>query len=327
MQKQLNQINPWYISGLVQADGSFFCVLSKKANALYGLQFRPKFVITIDLDSVSVLINIKNYFKCGTILTNRNVAEFIVDNKKDIKNIIIPHFLQYPVVLDKLHSFNLFKNIVTILLDNTHRTKQKRRLVLQIALSINSVSQRTNKNISLLYKLIGLKNSIPTIPNVNNTILTEINNRFIVGFIDGDGSFSISFNKDGTQTRRVSLVGSRSIKPLLDLIKSKFFNIGSFRLEKENTIIRWVVVGLNQIRNIIIPFIDNELLHTEKSRHYQIFRIVCFILDKPNLSLSDRLQIVEIAYNINKNGKRRKISKGEYIKLLNKNIPHVCKII
>lgn len=61
---------------------------------------------------------------------------------------------------------------------------------------------------------------------------------------------------------------------------------------------------------------DNELLHTEKSRHYEIFREACSILAGSNVSLADRLRVVELAYDMNKSGKRRKMTKQEYINLL-----------
>ena len=288
MNTTVNQINPWYITGLVQADGSFFCILSKKTNALFGLQFRPKFSITMDLDSMNVLVFIHDYFGCGSIHTNvkTHSAEYIVDNKQDILNIIIPHFLTYSLVLDKLHSFKLFKEIVTSLVENTDRSAKDRAVLLNKALSINVVTQRTIERIDSLYLMLGIKNgsSIPLIPNTDTTLVREIHDTFIAGFIDGDGSFSVSFNQDGTQRLQVSLVGSKSIEPLLVYIKSKLSDVGS--IQTKATVVRWIVNGLQQVRSVIIPFIDKELLLTEKSVHYKIFREVCFILNGSVLTLS-----------------------------------------
>ena len=63
-------MTPGYVSGLVQTDGSFFCVISLSQKHLFGLQFRPKLSITADLDSIHVLEAIRKYFKCGSITVN-----------------------------------------------------------------------------------------------------------------------------------------------------------------------------------------------------------------------------------------------------------------
>ncbi len=287
---------------------------------MFGLRFRPTFTLTLDLGSLDRLLKVKRYFGCGKIYSHkrRNVAEFVVDNNKDLLNIIIPHFLKYPLVLDKLHSFNLFVFIVNALINKTHQTMELRRKLLGMALSINTASQRSDEWIDELYLKLGIENgiSIPLIPNTEVTITTEITNEFITGFIDGDGSFMIIFNKDGTQKLMVNLTGYYTIIPLLELIRKRLSGIGS--IATNEGISRWLVTGLDQINDNMIPFMNKEVLHTEKSVHYDIFRQVCSILTKGNLSLSDRLKIVELAYNSNKEGKRRKISKEDYIKILSK---------
>ncbi len=316
----LNQLNPWYISGLTQADGSFFCVVSNKANALFGLQFRPKFTLTQDLGSLGVLVSIQRFFGCGKIHTNpgTNSAEFVVDNKLDLINIIIPHFVAYPVVLDKLHSFNLFTEVVKALVNNTHRTVSCRASLLNMVLSMNAASQRSASVIDALYAKLGINNGsgIPLIPNTMTSIATAIHNAFIAGFIDGDGSFSIIFNSDGTIKPFVSVIGSQSIIPLLECIMTVFSGAGTISLMKDGAVARWQVTGTKQVQNFVIPFMDNELLHTEKSRHYEIFREACSILASSNVSLADRLRVVELAYDMNKSGKRRNMTKQEYINLL-----------
>ena len=64
---------------------------------LFGLQFRPKFTITADLDSKYVLDTIQIYFNCGKVSTNLNkhTAEFLVERLEDLKTIIIPHFILF----------------------------------------------------------------------------------------------------------------------------------------------------------------------------------------------------------------------------------------
>ena len=67
-------LSPDYISGLTQTDGSFFCSIIISSKHLYGLQFRPKFTLTADLDSKYVLDSIAQYFGCGKVNTNSAAA-------------------------------------------------------------------------------------------------------------------------------------------------------------------------------------------------------------------------------------------------------------
>lgn len=69
-QKKNFIMSPGYISGLTQTDGSFFCSVIISPKHRFGLQFKPKFTITADLDSKYVLDNIKLFFNCGNVTVN-----------------------------------------------------------------------------------------------------------------------------------------------------------------------------------------------------------------------------------------------------------------
>src|SRR5215475_1756524 len=127
---ETNQFNitPGYISGLTQADGSFFCSIILSSKHRFGIQFRPKFTITADLDSKYILDSIKLYLNCGNVtINNKNyTAEFVVDKIEELYKIIIPHYSNYPVFCSKLHAFNLFKEIVIALFNKNNRTIEGR---------------------------------------------------------------------------------------------------------------------------------------------------------------------------------------------------------
>ena len=103
---------------------------------------------------------------------------------------------------------------------------------------------------------------------------------------------------------------------MLKEILKRFNGVGSIQKTKE-TYSKYFVHGLKQILEEIIPFMDQNKLYSERLNHYQIFRKVSFILteEKP-LSLETKLKIVDMCYDSNKKGKRRHLSKSEYIKLL-----------
>jgi len=95
-------LSPGYISGLTQTDGSFFCSMILSPKHRFGIQFRPKFTITADLDSKYVLNSIQSFWNCGKVIINKkkkHTAELVVTKIEELKEIIIPHFKKYPVFL------------------------------------------------------------------------------------------------------------------------------------------------------------------------------------------------------------------------------------
>ena len=56
-------MNPNYISGLVQADGSFFVNLEKRGakQSKFGVRLRPKFSLTLHINSIQTLQLVNAY--------------------------------------------------------------------------------------------------------------------------------------------------------------------------------------------------------------------------------------------------------------------------
>ena len=296
----------------------FNIVLSTKHR--FGLQFRPKFTITADLNSKYVLENIFNYFGCGNITENiKNfTAEYEVTRLEYLNNIIIPHFNKFPLFCGKLHAFNLFSKIVYYLYNKEKRTLEGRREILKMALSMNVTTNRTESRLELLFSLLSVQKikDKELIPNKITTVETIVTNENIAGIIDGDGSFYINFNNNGSINTGFSITTDIYSKSLLQKIQDQFKGIGTIYKGSKNEL-RYVVKSINQINNVLIPFMDQNPLFSERALHYEKFKFVSenLIIEQP-LSLKTKLKIVELAYNANKDGKHRKLTKSEYIKLL-----------
>lgn len=315
-------LSPDYISGLAQTDGSFFCSVVISTKHRFGLQFRPKFTLTADLDSKYVLDSIAQYFCCGKVTTNLKThsAEYVVEKLENLKNIIIPHFLNYPVFCAKLHAFKLFKQIVSILSTKDNRTIEGRIELLKMALSMNITTNRSKDRINLLFSLLGVSDTkdIEFIENTITNITSPITDNNIAGIIDGDGSFYVSFNQNGSIKTGFSITGDKDSRPLLEGIQEKFKGIGSIKKGSKNELV-YTITGLNQIIDVLIPFIDQNPLFSERALHYEKFKTVSLILkgEQP-LTTESKFKIVELAYDMNKKGKRRSLSKTEYTKLITK---------
>jgi len=317
---QTFRLSPGYISGLTQSDGSFFCNIIISKRHRFGLQFRPKFTITADLNSKYVLDSIQSYFNCGILTVNNKnfTAEYEVVKLEDLFNIIIPHFKQYPVFCAKLHAFNLFVEIVSAMYNKEKRTLEGRRELLKMALSMNISSNRKEDRLDLLFNLLEIieeKDKI-LIPNTIFTIDTPVTDDNIAGIIDGDGSVYISFQKNGDINTGFSITTDKLSMPLLEQIKKRLNDIGSIRKGTKDELV-YSVTGLNQKTETLIPFIDKNPLFSERSQHYDKFRTITLLLrDEQPLSLDSKIKIVELAYNMNKEGKHRNLTKEQYLEIL-----------
>jgi len=274
--KDTNFIDPYYISGLTQADGSFFCSIEKINKTDHpnskGLTFTPIFDITLDLESKSTLEMVQSYFRCGKVITklSDNTVRYRVINRKDLVNIILPHFRNYPVFFNKLHAFKLFSQILELLSPG----KRDLKTILTLSVSMNSASRRTDKNILELSKLLGISliEPITKIPDTICNITSEFKPGFLAGLIDGDGSFNISFPQK---------LESGKIKPVLSLCLGKkkiaaslFFKeiikiLGPRGvLTQSNSIFILKISNLDDLINYVIPFIDNNPLLSRD--HFEI---------------------------------------------------------
>jgi hypothetical protein len=190
--------------------------------------------------------------------------------------------------------------------------------MVKIAISMNKSTFRKPERINEIYDFLGISNGseLPLIENTKNTIDTQVTNDNIAGIIDGDGSVWVSFDKNGRIRPGFSITMDTASIPLLTEIRKFFNNIGYVKPEKPTFSSFFLHAKIDLIKEII-PFMDLNPIFSERAGHYDIFRKVCFMLGSENpLTLKTKLEIVELAYNANKGGKRRRILKADYIKLL-----------
>jgi hypothetical protein len=145
--------------------------------------------------------------------------------------------------------------------------------------------------------------------------------QYITGFIQGDGGVTISFRKEKTAKgiRKISYcfhIGQHiSSLDLLVNLKT-FFQCG--RIQKISpTYYRYMVSDIESLVNKILPHFISYPLKDVKRKHFEIFSEVCNkIKNKQHLKHKGFVTIVKLAYNMNMEGKRRKFTMEEYLKLV-----------
>lgn len=315
--------NPNYISGLVQADGSFFVTISKNPKSKYGLRIRATFTITQNLNSIGILEKVQSYFKCGNVFINkrRGSAEFVVNSTPDLQKLIIPHFINYPLHCSKQRSFLIFLSIVDILGKTAHYNKEVLASLIKMAFTMNEVTNRSSES---LEKLLGFLGSEASQIEIKEPEIKDhpLDSHFLVGLIEGDGSFHISFKAKRDIDFGFHITQHISSLLLLEKVQ-ELLGCGTLQ-KKSQTVIRFQIDSLNAIQQNLIPFMSKHQLHSVKSEHFSIFEQVIHLVNlKEHQTDKGFLKIVNLAYNMNLEGKRRKLTKEEYLKSVNLEAPYL----
>lgn len=108
-------LNPWYLSGLVDGEGSFCVTISKHKTKKLGFDPRLSFEIEMIIEDKPLLEEVKNTLKCGNVYTLsyerygwRPHAKFSTKSQKEIFGKIIPFFKKYPMQGKKNKDFIYF---------------------------------------------------------------------------------------------------------------------------------------------------------------------------------------------------------------------------
>ena len=86
--------------------------------------------------------------------------------------------------------------------------------------------------------------------------------------------------------------------------------------KKSDTTIRYQIDAFKDIVEILIPFVRSNKchLHTQKKRYFEIFEQVATLIScDSHKEYAGWLKIVDLAYNMNFEGKRRKLTAEEYV--------------
>jgi len=136
---------------------------------------------------------------------------------------------------------------------------------------------------------------------------------FVKGLIDGDGSFNVSFSTNKRKvTVNFTVVCELSFISVLNELVD-FFECGTvYKLPSKAA--KYQVQSVYDLLDKVYPKLKNIKFNTIKQNHFEK-TIKTAELIKINGYKTDQglKDIVELAWDMNKEGKSRKISKSEYL--------------
>ena len=150
---------------------------------------------------------------------------------------------------------------------------------------------------------------------------------WLSGFTDGEGCFSISFNKKASLRLKLEVRPSFSIgqsgkrvshQSQLHVLQhiQLYFGCGFIRKYKKSGMLTYEVRNISSLCDVIIPHFENYPLLTQKKEDFEIFKEVCLMLRSNFHRNKQGLEkIILLACDMNPSG-TRKIVKDELLKIL-----------
>jgi LAGLIDADG DNA endonuclease family protein len=196
------------VTGLIQSDG-FFGISVKNVDYGSGLYIKPYLSIELHADSLFLLQKVQSYFGCGrlNIRKDRKICIYEISNIHELWHILIPHFYKFPFFGFKQVAFIRFIQALSLLYPYIGNKKSPFLLgkVIYLMSILNPINKRSTLEIENYYNKLGLnkKDKEDIIRSINSdfnsnyfiykilseTHLFNINMFFIIGIIEGDGSF------------------------------------------------------------------------------------------------------------------------------------------
>ncbi len=144
---------------------------------------------------------------------------------------------------------------------------------------------------------------------------------YIVGFVDGEGSFNISFIKRSDYKNSIKISASFYISQkeieILEWIKN-VFGCGTIR-DRGDGVFYYEVQDVQCLKKIIIPFFNKYHLRTRKQATFIIFSEIVDLMDQnKHLDRDGILKIYELREEIIV-GRKRKYSRKDIQNIISSN--------
>lgn len=289
-------IDPWFVTGLAEAEGSFTLGFYKSDSYKMGYRIQAIFKLTMHKKDNDLLCEIQDYFGVGSITKHGlNTLQYTVKSLKDLEK-IIAHFDRYPLLSQKWADYTLFKDGFTLIKNKQHLDRKGFIKVLSIRASMNlGLSDELQLSFPEIKPV-----SRPSVFNKNT-----IDPNWIAGLASGDGCFHISVRNSSTTTLGKSVVlkfhivqHSRDLELMERLIST--LGCGRMELLLKQSAVYFVVVKYQDIIEKIIPLFDKYPIKGVKALDYSdLKKIVNIMLNKEHLTAEGLLKIQSIKSHMN----------------------------
>ena len=125
------KLNPYYVIGFIEGEGSFFVSVSKNKTLRRKIEVRPEFTIELRADDREILERILITIGCGKIYDCSYErygwyphVKYKVGSTEEMEKYLLPFFDKYPLQAKKAKVYALFRKIVLMIRKKEHLTDQ-----------------------------------------------------------------------------------------------------------------------------------------------------------------------------------------------------------
>ncbi len=298
-----NKLDPWWITGFTDAEGSFGLYLYKNSKFKTGWHAYLVFSISLHEKDRDILSQILNFFSFGGIHNHgSNSLNYTVKSLNELQ-IIIDHFDKYPLMTSKLKDYKLFKLAYNIFINKEHLSVEGIEKLVAIKSSMNL---GLNPELKLAFPAISnQKNIYLDCFSIFKTNIKKIPYPYWVsGFTSGEGNFMIDIIKSKSSKLGITAglrftitQHSRDKQLMISLID--FFNCGHLNI-RNNNCFNLTIRKFTDLDTKIIPFFSKYPIIGDKLLNFQNFiEASKLINNKEHLSIDGIAKLVAIKNGMN----------------------------
>jgi len=144
----------YYLVGFADAEGCFNISLKSLKTARFNWVLDPVFHVTQHESNRPILELLKAVLKCGRVIEKpgqKGTLQFMVDNRKQLIEKIIPFFDRYPLIV-KGRDYEIFREIVTALENKEHSDIKRFEKLVERAFKMNLEGKQRRYKLSEVLK-------------------------------------------------------------------------------------------------------------------------------------------------------------------------------
>jgi hypothetical protein len=292
-------LHPWFITGFIDAEGSFSINVIKNKQSKTGWVVKLIFEIHLHEKDHALLRLIQKFFSqmgiVGSIYNHDEGAiKYVVQSLKDLK-VVIAHLNKYPLITQKWADFQLFKSAVELMDRKEHLTIKGLRKILGVKASLNNgLSDKLKAEFS---EIIPVQR-----PLTKNQTIKDPN--WVSGFTAGEGCFFINIikssqYKSGAQIKlRFQLTQHKRDTWLMKTL-IEYLGCGAYYSNRDAG--DFIVEKLSDITTKIIPFFDKYPIVGVKAFDFADFKRAAELMkNKVHLTVDGVEEIRKIKEGMNR---------------------------
>ena len=291
-------LNPWFVTGFVDGEGSFQIGFVKDQTRNIGWRVQLCFSIEVHHKDIALLVEIKKYLDVGRIYKGKaDSVRLLVISKEDLAKVIY-QFNKFPLLTNKQLDFKLFKMVFDLMQKKEHLTKEGLNKIV-------GIKEQSNWGLSL-----SLSSAFPNRIVIQRPLVkdqTIENPNWLVGFTSAEGCFHVAVSKSNAystgymvQLEFAIVQHSRDSQLLISFIK--YLDCGHVNKYRDSSKFR--VRKFDDLTNKIIPLFKKYNLEVIKNQDFSDFcKVAELMKEKKHLTNAGLEEIIKIKAGMNRGRK------------------------